>query len=206
MRVSNWSLAVRRQFALLNVLLTLPLWPQAPAQLQESGASPAIKITVKEGESALNNIRTMRAKEPVVAVTDATDQPVSGAQVSFILPELGASGVFPEGSSLTVTTGPDGVAVGRGLKPNNAVGEFQIRVVASHQGQTARAVITQTNAAPKASSAGFSGKKALIVALVGGAGAAVAVGVSRGGNKSSGQPTNPSTSISAGGSTFGPPR
>jgi hypothetical protein len=90
------------------------------------------------------------------------------------------------------------------MKPNNVVGEFEIRVVASYQGQTARAVLRQTNAAPQAS--GGSGKKAaIIVAVLGGAGAAVALGVTRSNNKS-----NPSqssgTSISAGGSTFGPPR
>lgn len=172
-----------------------PLWAQA-------GAAPAIKLTVREGDGALNNIRAAKAKEPVVVVTDAADRPLPGAQVTFLLPELGASAMFPaSGTTLIVTTGPDGVAIGRNMRPNNVVGEFQIRVAASYQGQTARATITQTNAAQKSS--GNAGKTALIVALIGGAGAAVAVGVTRGGSKTQ---TPAGTSISAGGSTFGPPQ
>jgi hypothetical protein len=183
--------------ALLVVCLLAPwapLWAQA-------GAAPAIKLTVREGDGALNNIRAPKAKEPVVVVTDAADRPVAGAQVHFLLPELGASAMFPaSGTSMLVTTGPDGVAVGRNMRPNNVVGEFQIRVTASYQGQTARATITQTNAAQKSS--GNAGKTALIVALLGGAGAAVAIGVTRGSKTQ----TPAGTSISAGGSTFGPPR
>jgi hypothetical protein len=197
----------RQQVAVLAVALILPwtAFPQAPM-----GAAPGIKLTVKEGEGALNNIRTLRAKEPVVLVTDVADRPVAGAQVTFLLPDLGASGIFPNGSTLTVTTGADGLAVGRGLKPNNVVGQYQIRVVASYRGQTARAAINQTNAAPQKSGGG-GGKTALILALLGGAGAAVALGVSRGGGGNSSNPTQPpttpaGTSITPGGSTFGPPK
>ncbi|HUQ94264.1 MAG TPA: hypothetical protein VM120_21470 [Bryobacteraceae bacterium] len=188
------------------LLLALPWQPSLAVAQAQQGAVPEIKVTVKEGEGALNNIRTLRAKEPVVQVTDATDRPIAGAQVTFLVPELGASGMFgTSGSTLTVSTAADGLATGRGLKPNNVVGQFQIRVVASYQGQTARAIINQTNAASQKSSSN-AGKTAIILALVGGAGAAVAVGVTRGGNKTSASPTPAGTSISAGGSTFGPPR
>lgn len=195
----------RRHVAVVAVLLILP-WsalPQTPM-----GAAPGIRLTVREGEGALNNIRTLRAKEPVVQVTDAAGRPLAGAQVTFLLPDLGASGIFPNGSTLTVTTGADGMAVGRGLKPNNVVGQYQIRVVASYQGQTARAAINQTNAAP-GKSGGSGGRTALILALIGGAGAAVALGVSRGGGGNSSNQTQnspPGTSITPGGSTFGPPK
>jgi hypothetical protein len=195
-------LPVRRPIAVLTIafwmLPSIPVWSQAPSPATVSG----IKITVKEGDGALNNIRTLRAREPVVVVTDTADRPLAGAQVTFLLPEMGASGMFAaSGTTMIVTTGADGVAVGRGLKPNNVVGQFQIRVAASYQGgQTARATITQTNAAPKSSGNGT--KTALIVALIGGARAAAAIGLTRGGNNS--QPAG--TSISAGGSTFGPPQ
>ena len=196
-RSLNWQRAV----AIVAVGLVLHLRP-IPTFAQ--GANAGIKVTVKEGEGALNNIRSARAKEPVVIVTDASDKPLPGAQVSFLLPDTGASGVFPaSGSNLVVTTGNDGVATGRGLKPNNVVGQFEIRVTASFRGQTARTVIHQTNAAAQKASSG-NGKTILILALLGGAGAGIALGVSRGGNSSS-QP-NPSTSISAGGSSFGPPK
>lgn len=196
------SLPGRRQAVWLAMLLVLGLRPETG--LSQEAAS-AIKVTVKEGEGALNNIRTGRAKDPVVVVLDAGDQPVQGAQVFFLLPELGASALFPAGNSITVTTGPDGMAVGRGMKPNNVVGEFEIRVVASYQQQTARAVVHQTNVAPPKSGGG-GGKTALLVAILGGAGAAVAVGVTRSGSKSSAPPPSNPTSISAGGSSFGPPR
>jgi hypothetical protein len=202
--ITSFCQPARRPLA-AAILLTLlcgalPLFPQT------AGAEAGIKITVREGEGALNNIRTLRAKDPVVLVTDAADKPLAGAQVAFLLPDLGASGVFPSGTTATVTTGPDGIATIRGLKPNNVVGQFQIRVTASYQGQVARAAINQTNAAPPKSGGG--GKTALIVALLGGAGAAVAIGVTRSGGSSPTTPTqpNPTTSISAGGSTFGPPR
>jgi hypothetical protein len=202
--ITSFYQPIRRPLAALTVLaLTAGM---TPLFAQVAGATAGIKITVKEGEGALNNIRTLKAKDPVVLITDAADKPLSGAQVAFLLPDLGASGVFPSGTTATVTTGPDGLATIRGMKPNNVVGQFQIRITASYQGHVARAAINQTNAAPQKSGGG-GGKTALIVALVGGAGAAVAVGVTRG-NKSPSTPTqpNPTTSISAGGSTFGPPR
>jgi hypothetical protein len=190
----------------LALAITASLAGIAPAQAPvDSGAAGGIRVTVREGEGALNNVRTARAKEPVVVVTDAADRPLAGASVAFLLPELGASAVFPTGSAMTITTGDDGVAVGRGMKPNNAAGSFEIRVVASYQGQVARAVVHQTNVAPKAPSSGSGRKTAVLLAVIGGAGAALAVGVTRGG-KDSPAAANPGASISAGGTTFGPPR
>jgi len=202
--ITSFYQPARQHCAILTLLaLTSTVMPVFG---QGAGAAAGIKIAVKEGEGALNNIRTLKAKDPVVVVTDTADKPLAGVQVAFLLPDLGASGVFPSGTTATVTTGPDGVATIRGMKPNNVVGPFQIRITASYQGHVARAVINQTNAAPQKSGGG-GGKTALIVALVGGAGAAVAVGVTRGGKSgTSPTPTNPTTSISAGGSTFGPPR
>lgn len=191
-----------------TVLLATVLFAVSVSGFQEpaeSGAGAGIKLTVKEGEGALNNIRTLRAKEPVVVVTDPSDNPIAGAQVTFLTPEVGATATFPSGNSTTITTVADGLATGRGLRPNNVVGEYEIRVVASFQGQTARAAIRQTNAAPKVASNGNT-KKALLIAALGGAGAAVAIGVSRGGGKNSSTPAQSGTSISAGGSSFGPPR
>lgn len=205
-QVTHLFVRIRQSVAVLAVALLLP-WQTVPVLAQvalPAGAASALKIQVKEGEGALNNVRTQQAKPPVVAVTDASGRPVAGAQVTFLTPELGASAMFPSGNSSVVTTGPDGIAAVRSMKPNNVVGQFQIRVIASHQGQSARTAISQTNAAP-AKSGGSAGKTALIVAILGGAGAAVAVGVTRGGSKSA-TPTSPSTSISAGGSSFGPPR
>lgn len=202
---SRFALLWRRSLALALVAGMAAAAPQQDASAPEGGAAAGIRVTVREGDGALNNVRTMRAKEPVVVVTDAADRPLAGAAVAFLLPELGASAVFSTGTSMTITTGEDGVAVGRGMKPNNVVGPFEIRVVASYQGQTARAVIRQTNAAPKASTSSGGKKTAVLLAVIGGAGAALAVGVTRGGGKDN-PAANPGAAISAGGTTFGPPR
>lgn len=187
------------RFAALVLVLTLPGYAQSGAGL---------RLTVKEGEGAINNIRAAKAKEPIVEVTDASGRPVTGASVVFLLPELGPSGIFAaSGSTMSVLTGSDGIAVGRGLKPNNVAGEFEIRIVASFQGRTARATVRQTNVAPQKAGASGGGKTALIVALLGGAGAAVALGVTRSGGGGNPNPAGPSsTVISPGGSSFGPPR
>jgi hypothetical protein len=70
-----------------------------------------VVIAIKEGDGALNNIRQLKAKEPVVVITDPAGKPIKGAAVSFILPELGASGVFTSGPQQLVTTDENGVAV-----------------------------------------------------------------------------------------------
>jgi hypothetical protein len=171
----------------------------APAWGQD--ANPGIKIAVKEGDGALNNIRQLKAKDPVVVITDPAGKPIKGAAVSFILPELGASGVFTGGPQQLVTTDENGVAVGRGLKPNNVVGQFKIRVVASYQGATARTEITQTNAAP--GKGGSNSKTIWIIALLAGGGAAAAaVAFTHGGGST---PANNGAVITPGSSTFNPP-
>lgn len=131
---------------------------------------PPIKLVVQEGQGAINNIQQHRAKEPVVQVTDENGAPIQQASVSFQLPETGPGGVFGDGNKmLTVQTDEKGMAVGRGLHPNQVAGKFDIRVTASFQGATASVVISEINAEPAAASGGS--KKFLIIALIGGAAA-----------------------------------
>lgn len=105
-------------------------------------------------------------------------------------------------------TNNQGLAVGRGLKPNGVQGQYQIRVNASFRGQTASVSISQTNAlaaATGAAAAGVSGKLiALILVAAGGAAAAGAVVATRGGGSSS-SPNVAPTTIAAGAGTVGPP-
>ncbi len=110
---------------------------QSMAGAQEGGG---LNIVVIEGEGAINNIRQRTAREPIVQVEDRNRKPVAGAAVVFMLPDTGASGVFPNGSrTLTVMTDENGRAAARGLRPNSVRGEMKIRVNASHQGQTGNA-------------------------------------------------------------------
>jgi hypothetical protein len=163
------------------------------------------RIEVMEGDGAINNIRLHRAKEPVVRVVDSTGQPLANVAVTFLLPETGASGTFAAGlSSLTAMTDANGQAVGRGLRPNNHAGQFQIRVTASYQGAAATAIVTQTNA--ESVQAGSSSKKILIVALIGGAAAAgAAAALSKGKSSSSASPPPTGAVITPGTPTFGHP-
>ena len=187
-------------------LLTQRLAVSLCAVLAQAAAAPP-RIEIVEGDGAINNIRLHRAKEPVVRVVDSAGQPLPNVAVTFLLPETGASGMFAAGlTSLTAMTDATGQAVGRGLRPNNLAGQFQIRVTTSYQGETATATVTQTNAEPV--QAGGSSKTILIVALLGGAAAAgAAVALSKGKSSSSGTPTPTSTGavITPGAPIFGHP-
>jgi len=176
-----------------------------PAQ---TPSAMGLRLVVLEGEGAINNIGERRAKEPVVRVVDAEFRPVAGASVTFLTTELGPSATFPSGSSVTTTTDAKGEAVGRGLRPNNVAGPFQIRVTASWRGETAAAVINQTNAAPTAIRKGSSKTIALILILAGGGAAGATLGLARSKSTSGATPTPPTstaTTVTAGTGSFGKP-
>ena len=182
---------------------------QSIAGAQEGGG---LNIVVIEGEGAINNIRQRTAREPIVQVEDRNRKPVAGAAVVFMLPESGASGVFPNGSrTLTVMTDENGRAAARGLRPNTVKGDMQIRVNASHQGQTGSATITQTNVIAGAAAAAAGGLAAKWIALIAVAAAAAVVGGvvatrDNGGNTTPGPATRPPTTVTPGVGTVGPPR
>jgi len=184
--------------ALLN-LLGAPAWSQQnPASLQ---------IVIVEGEGALNNIKQRVNRDPIVQVEDENHKPIAGAAVVFILPNQGPGGTFPNGSTtLTTTTDNQGQAVARGIRFNNQVGSMQMRVTASFAGQTATAVITQTNLV-SASSGGGGGGNGLKWIIAVGVATAVAVGVivaTRGGGSST-PPPIPTVTINPGTPTVGAP-
>ena len=172
--------------ALISCLLA------SPAGAQDAG----IKIVIQEGQGAINNIPQRRAKEPVVQVQHEDGEPAVGATVTFLLPDTGPGGTFADGARmLNIQTDDKGLAVGRGLKPNATAGRFVIRVTASYHGQTASTTIAQINAIPAGATKGGSGKKFLIIALIGGAaagGLAAALGGKSGSSSPASSPvTNP---------------
>ena len=147
-----------------------------------------IHVVILEGEGAINNVRSPRAKEPVVRVEDANNRGVPGAVVNFLLPDQGAGAVFGNGGkSLTLTTDDRGEAVARGLRANRTAGSFRIRVNASQGGRTASASITQTNVDPGS----HSSKKIAVLAIIGGAAAGGAALAFRGGKTK----TTPAASV-----------
>jgi hypothetical protein len=178
-----------------------------PCRAQEA-AGAGLNIAIVEGEGAINNIRQRTARAPIVQVEDENRRPVAGAAVVFMLPERGATGVFPNGSrTLTVTTDNQGRAVARGIRVNNVQGNMDIRVTASHQGQTATATITQVNSVLAAGAAGAGmglGMKLLIVAGAATAAAVTGAVVATGGNDT--PATRPPTTVTPGSGNVGAPR
>ena len=174
-----------------------------------SVSAASLTIHIVEGQNAINNINRPTAFEPIIEVRDEAGKPVAGASVSFQVPAMGPSGTFVDGgTTLMVQTDAEGRATARGLRPNKVTGPFDIRVTASHAGESATASIAQTNAAP-AVTAGKSGKKwAIVLGLVGGAVAAGAVAASGGGNAAAARtPAEvPAGSVTPGAPGFGPPR
>ena len=187
--------------------LLLALWIPATAQV-----APMLNLVVLEGEGATNNIRQRTAREPVVQVQDENHKPVAGAIVVFTLPSNGAGGAFANGAkTLSMVTDNQGQAVARGFQPNGLKGRFQIRVNASHQGQTASTNINMTNAALAASGAaagaGVSAKLIVILAVVGAAAVGGAVYATHNGSGTPASATIPAgTTIAAGAGSAGPPR
>lgn len=204
LRLDGW-------LSLLLVLALLP-FPGSAAALAQQATGEPLQVVVVEGEGSINNIREMTMRSPVVRVVDAAGKPVAGAAVSFTTPAMGASAIFVDGGNqATVTTDDKGIARVQGMRPNNIVGNFEIRVTASQGGNRATARISQTNAAPAAPSGGGGGKAVLILLLLAGGGAAAAAAALGGGGSSTPStptpptPTPPAVTITAGSPTFGAP-
>src|SRR5579859_5865700 len=122
----SWVLCVQMLCAANGVIQNDPNGTPPPDRL---------KITILDGEGALNNIKLRTAREPIVQVTDENHKPVAGATVVFLLPGNGPGGTFIGGTkTMTVTTDQNGQAVARGLKPNGQSGQFVIHVTANFEG------------------------------------------------------------------------
>lgn len=175
-------------------------------EVAQPGGRKAATIQIVEGDGAINSIRLHRAHDPVVRVLGPDGEPGRGATVTFLLPARGASGSFGEsGLSITVQADNGGVAVGRGLRPNNVAGQFQIRVITSWNGAASSATLSQTNAEPVAH-AGRS-KRIAIMALVAGAaiGGVAAAAAHKSGSSSQTPSSSPPGSIASGNPSIGPP-
>ncbi len=158
-----------------------------------------LKISILDGQGAVNNIKQRQAREPVVRITDENDRPIGGALVTFTLPQNGPGAVFSNGArTLTVSTNPNGVAQAGAMTVNTTKGDFVINVLASHEESTATAVIGQTNIGV--------GLSALSIGLIVGAVAAgtVTAVVLATGNGDSPSPSSPTTIGPGGGGVTAP--
>jgi len=181
-------------------MLAVFLAMSMPSVAQEE----AIHLVVLEGDGAINNIRSSRAKDPVVRVEDASNRGVPGASVTFVVPSGGPGVLFGDaGNTLTLTTDDRGEVIARAVHPNRNAGSFQIHVSASKDGNKATALIAQTNVDPGSHS---SSRKIAILALVGGAAAAGAAVALRGGKSSSAATSTPGTVVVPGSPSLGGPQ
>lgn len=175
------------KFKALHSLLLIPL-----LVFQSFGQEGGLRVVVIEGDGQFINIKRRVNPEPVVEVRDASGSPVKGATVTFFLPADGPGGTFPNGTNTqSVTTGPDGRAAARAIRPNDKTGKFEIRVVASYRGETGNAIITQTNIVGSTSGGGgggggvgFGTRAWVILGICLGAAAGGAVLATRGSSKS----------------------
>jgi hypothetical protein len=119
---------------------------------------PSIRVLIVAGQDEIHNVNRKLRTQPVVEVQDQNRNPVQGAAVVFTLPSQGPGGTFENGSStLTLTTDHLGRAIASGIRLNKQLGPYTIHVTASYQGQTANALITQTNVSGVPASGGTLG-------------------------------------------------
>jgi hypothetical protein len=211
------------------------LWQQsfstllAQSAIPQADKVPRLEVIVLAGDGGVNIVKAKKAVMPVVEVRDKERRPVPGLYVTFVAPASGPHVTFARGSSTYSTvTDTNGRATVPTMTPVGQ-GEFKITISATFQGQTATAVITQTNYLTVAAASAAAGgaetpgatatgaattashgiPKALIAVIIvgvaAGAGAAVALGKG-GSSNTSPTPSSPTGTIGGtGSSTIGPP-
>lgn len=136
-----------------------------------TGQIAILQIQVVEGEGTVYVPGVRSAHAIAVAVTDESGRAVSGAAVSFHLPENGPGGSFVNGLRTDVaTTDARGRATVRAFQANRVPGRFQIRIVASKEQARAGTVSFQYVGELKGGSVTVTGhrKWVAIAALAGG--------------------------------------
>jgi hypothetical protein len=174
-----------------------------------------LQIRVLEGDGAIHALGSRSSRPLAVQVADETGRPVSGAAVSFRLPDEGPGGVFASGMRTeVVVTGADGRALVWGIQWNRTAGPFQVRVTTVKGQSRAGAVVPQylsetvaekTSGGAPAASVGHSRGRwfyAVLLVTAGVAAGGAAMGLSRY-SKSAAQPatadalTAPATQVGA---------
>jgi hypothetical protein len=147
--------------------------------------NPAIlQIRVLEGEGVAYPLGGRATRGVTVQVTDETGKPVEGSSVSFRLPEEGPSGTFSNGSRAEIaTTNADGKASAWGMQWNRTEGSFEIRITAvkgqARAGTVCAVYLSKSTAVSESSSPLKIARNHkwlwITLAVVGAAGAVVAV-------------------------------
>jgi hypothetical protein len=169
--------------------------PQAQAPVEQS-----LKIIVLAGNGEQNDLERRVMAPLVVQVEDQNDRAMEGADVVFRFPITGPGATFAGGkSSVTVRTNSTGQAAAVNWMANGQVGAFDVHVNASYGNQVGETTVSMMNVprvvedTKKNTTAGKAkswwSHRWVKIAVIGGAAAAVGIGVflaTRGGSKSSG--------------------
>jgi hypothetical protein len=157
----------------------------------------SLNIRVLAGDKEENDLERRVMAPLVVQVTDREERPVETAEVVFRFPISGPGAQFSGGrSAQTVRTNSDGQAAALNWMANGQVGKFEVHVTATYGNQVGETTLSMANVArvvavkEKSKAAGWWSHKWVKIAVIGGAAAAVGIGVflaTRGGSsKSSG--------------------
>ena len=187
-------------------VLVLLLCVVAPAQVA------ILQIQVVEGEAAILPPGVRSSRPLTVEITDETGKPVSGAAVSFHLPDDGPGGAFASGLRTdVVVTDARGRATVHAFQANRVSGRFQVRIVASKEqaraGTVAFQFIAELKPGTAAAKSGHTGRWILVGLAAVGGGAAAALAASHGGSPTvvAPAPTAPVFSIGAPSISVGKP-
>jgi hypothetical protein len=136
-----------------------------------------LNLRVVEGEGSVYAVGSRATRGITVEITDEFARPVAGASVSFMLPESGASGVFPGGKRTEVgITNAEGKASVWGMQWNKSPGTVEVRITALKGSVRAGTISTQyiSDKLPT-SSANFSSSHKRRYLIIGAAVAGAAV-------------------------------
>lgn len=195
--------------AVVLVFILVFLQPGRSASTLTAQETGTLRIAVLKGN---HQIRKRGSDlELLIEVRDGSNNPVSGAEVSFVAPEDGPGLLFPDNTNhLTVTTDSHGRA---NIGPTRAVGggAYTINITASFQGQTATISAQAVNPVPGESTAEPKKKSGamkwiLLAAAGGAAGVVVATKKSSTGSSTSGASGSGGATITAGSPIVGAPR
>ena len=119
-----------------------------------------LRLQCLNGEGAVYTAGTRTARPAMVLVSDETGAPVSGAMVSFRLPEDGVTGQFTNAMKTDVAiTGADGLAPAPGIAWGGLAGPATLRVTAAKDQARAGLLVSFFVALPEAGGAGAAGPR-----------------------------------------------
>ena len=164
-----------------------------------------LSIKILEGDGAFNDIKHRVGHPLGVEVRDQNNRVVSGAEVTFAAPTVGASGTFGNGKeSITTVTDQDGIARSGSFVPNLMEGRFSVRITARHQDREGALLVSQSNTSAGVVTGQSHKKIWVILALAAGGGVGAALAM-----KGSSSPTSSApapTVLTGGGIVVGAPR